>query len=111
MSSPSRSEGRPVAGSPEIDASVRDAIEDFARHSRKNSEAIDVLVHALKAVHQDLQEEKVRPRSSRRASRTRRPISLAWPASWTRCGGRDGFSSRAGRSSGRRPYQSSPSES
>jgi hypothetical protein len=60
MSSPSRSEGRPVTGSPEIDASVRDAIEDFARHSRKNSEAIDVLVHALKAVHQDLQEEKVR---------------------------------------------------
>jgi hypothetical protein len=60
MSSPSRSEGRPASGSPEIDASVRDAIEDFARHSRKNSEAIDVLVHALKAVHQDLQEEKVR---------------------------------------------------
>jgi hypothetical protein len=60
MSSPSRSEGRPVSGTPEIDASVRDAIEDFARHSRKNSEAIDVLVHALKAVHQDLQDEKVR---------------------------------------------------
>jgi len=60
MSSPSRSDGRPVSGTPEIDASVRDAIEDFARHSRKNSEAIDVLVHALKAVHQDLQEEKVR---------------------------------------------------
>jgi hypothetical protein len=60
MSSPSRSDGRPVPGSPEIDASVRDAIEDFARHSRKNSEAIDVLVHALKAVHQDLQDEKVR---------------------------------------------------
>jgi hypothetical protein len=59
-SSPSRSEGRPVFGSPEIDASVRDAVEDFARHSRKNSEAIDVLVHALKAVHEDLQEEKVR---------------------------------------------------
>jgi hypothetical protein len=60
MSSPSRSDGRPVPGSPEIDASVRDAIEDFARHSRKNSEAIDVLVHALKAVHQDLQDEKGR---------------------------------------------------
>ena len=60
MSSPSRSDGRPVLGSPEIDASVRDAIEDFARHSRKNSEAIDVLVHALKAVHQDLQDEKGR---------------------------------------------------
>jgi len=60
MSSPSRSDGRPVPGSPEIDASVRDAIEDFARHSRKNAEAIDVLVHALKAVHQDLQDEKVR---------------------------------------------------
>jgi hypothetical protein len=60
MSSPSRSDSRPVSNSPEIDASVRDAIEDFARHSRKNSEAIDVLVHALKAVHQDLQEEKVR---------------------------------------------------
>jgi hypothetical protein len=59
MSSPSRSDDRPLAGSPEIEASVRDAIEDFARHSRKNSEAIDVLVHALKAVHQDLQEEKV----------------------------------------------------
>ena len=44
MSSPSRSESRPVSHSPEIDASVRDAIEDFARHSRKNSEAIDVLV-------------------------------------------------------------------
>ena len=60
MSSPSRSDGRPVVGTPEIDASVRDAIQDFARHSRKNSEAIDVLVHALKAVHQDLQDEKVR---------------------------------------------------
>jgi hypothetical protein len=60
MSSPSRSDSRPVSHSPEIDASVRDAIEDFARHSRKNTEAIDVLVHALKAVHQDLQEEKVR---------------------------------------------------
>lgn len=60
MSSPSRSDSRSVSPSPEIDASVRDAIEDFARHSRKNSEAIDVLVHALKAVHQDLQEEKVR---------------------------------------------------
>ena len=60
MSSPSRSDGRPVSGSRDIDASVRDTIEDFARHSRKNSEAIDVLVHALKAVHQDLQEEKVR---------------------------------------------------
>ena len=60
MSSPSRSDSRPGSGSPEIDASVRDAIEDFARHSRKNSEAIDVLVHALKAVHQDLQDEKMR---------------------------------------------------
>jgi hypothetical protein len=60
MSSPSRSDGRPSSGTPAIDASVRDAIEDFARHSRKNSEAIDVLVHALKAVHQDLQDEKVR---------------------------------------------------
>jgi len=60
MSSPSRSDGRPVSGTPEIDVSVRDAIEDFARHSRKNSEAIDVLVHALKAVHQDLQDEKMR---------------------------------------------------
>jgi hypothetical protein len=60
MSSPSRTDSRPVSGAPEIDASVRDAIEDFARHSRKNAEAIDVLVHALKAVHQDLQEEKVR---------------------------------------------------
>jgi len=60
MSSPSRSDGRPVSGSRDIDASVRDAIEDFARHSRKNSEAIDVLVQALKAVHQDLQDEKVR---------------------------------------------------
>jgi hypothetical protein len=59
MSSPSRSEGRSAFGSPKIDASVRDAIEDFARHSRKNSEAIDVLVHALKAVHEDLQEEKM----------------------------------------------------
>ena len=60
MSSPSRSEGRPASGSPEVDAAVRDAIEDFARHSRKNSEAIEVLVHALKAVHEDLQDEKVR---------------------------------------------------
>jgi enoyl-[acyl-carrier-protein] reductase (NADH) len=56
MSTQTRPGGRPVT---EIDASVRDAIEDFARHSRKNSEAIDVLVHALKAVHQDLQEEKI----------------------------------------------------
>jgi cytochrome c556 len=60
MSSQTRPEGRPVPRSPELEASIRDAVEDFARHSRKNSEAIDVLVHALKAVHQDLQEEKVR---------------------------------------------------
>jgi hypothetical protein len=60
MSSQIRPDGQPGSGSPELDASVRDAIEDFARHSRKNAEAIDVLVHALKAVHQDLQEEKVR---------------------------------------------------
>ena len=59
MSSQTRADGRPVPGSPDVDASIRDAVEDFARHSRKNSEAIDVLVHALKAVHQDLQEEKV----------------------------------------------------
>ena len=58
MSSPSRSDGRP-APAPELDAALRDAVEDFARHSRKNSEAIDVLVHALKAVHQDLQQEKL----------------------------------------------------
>ena len=60
MSSQTRSDGRPVPRSPELDASLRATVEDFARHSRKNSEAIDVLVHALKAVHQDLQEEKVR---------------------------------------------------
>ena len=60
MSSPIRSDGRPAAGSSGIEPSIRDAIEDFARHSRKNSEAIDVLVQALKAVHQDLQDEKVR---------------------------------------------------
>lgn len=62
MSSPSRSEGRLVLGTPELEAALRDAVEDFARHSRKNSEAIDVLVHALKAVHQDLQQEKERTR-------------------------------------------------
>jgi cytochrome c556 len=60
MSSQTRSDGRPVPRSPELDASLRDAVEDFARHSRKNSEAIDVIVHALKAVHQDLQDEKER---------------------------------------------------
>lgn len=60
MSSPTRPDGRPVLGTPELDAALREAVEDFARHSRKNSEAIDVLVHALKAVHQDLQQEKVR---------------------------------------------------
>ena len=60
MSSQTRSDGRPVPRSTELDGSLRDAVEDFARHSRKNSEAIDVLVHALKAVHQDLQDEKVR---------------------------------------------------
>ena len=60
MSSQSRPDGRPAQGVPELDAALRDVVEDFARHSRKNSEAIDVLVHALKAVHQDLQEEKVR---------------------------------------------------
>ena len=58
MSSPSRPDGRPVV--PELDAALRDVVADFARHSRKNSEAIDVLVHALKAVHQDLQQEKLR---------------------------------------------------
>ena len=45
---------------PELEATLKDVVEDFARHSRKNSEAIDVLVHALKAVHQDLQQEKLR---------------------------------------------------
>jgi hypothetical protein len=60
MSSTSRPDGRPVLGPPELDAALRGVVEDFARHSRKNSEAIDVLVHALKAVHQDLQEEKRR---------------------------------------------------
>lgn len=60
MSTQSRPDGRPGQGVPEIDAGLRDVVEDFARHSRKNSEAIDVLVHALKAVHQDLQEEKAR---------------------------------------------------
>jgi cytochrome c556 len=60
MSTQSRPDGRPGQGVPELDAALRDVVEDFARHSRKNSEAIDVLVHALKAVHQDLQEEKAR---------------------------------------------------
>ena len=60
MSSPSRPEGRPDQRVPELDAALREVVEDFARHSRKNSEAIDVLVHALKSVHQDLQQEKLR---------------------------------------------------
>jgi hypothetical protein len=60
MSSQIRPEGRPVPGAPELEAALRDVVEDVTRHSRKNSEAIDVLVHALKAVHQDLQQEKVR---------------------------------------------------
>jgi hypothetical protein len=60
MSSPTRPSGRSGASAPELDAALRDVVEDFARHSRKNSEAIDVLVHALKAVHQELQEERVR---------------------------------------------------
>ena len=60
MSSTSRPDGRPVLGAPELDAALRSVVEDFARHSRKNSEAIDVLVHALKAVHQDLRQEKLR---------------------------------------------------
>jgi hypothetical protein len=60
MSSQSRPDSRPTQAIPELDSALRGVVEDFARHSRKNSEAIDVLVHALKAVHQDLQEEKVR---------------------------------------------------
>jgi hypothetical protein len=60
MSSPSRPDGRPDPNVPELDATLKDVVEDFARHSRKNSEAIDVLVHALKAVHQELQQEKLR---------------------------------------------------
>ncbi|PYQ55632.1 MAG: hypothetical protein DMF78_01415 [Acidobacteria bacterium] len=60
MSSPSRPDGRPYGSMPELEATLKDVVEDFARHSRKNSEAIDVLVHALKAVHQDLQQEKLR---------------------------------------------------
>jgi hypothetical protein len=59
MSSPSRPFGRPAAV-PEVDSVLREVVEDFARHSRKNSEAIDVLAQALKAVHQDLQHEKLR---------------------------------------------------
>jgi hypothetical protein len=60
MSSQSRLDGRPVLGAPELEAALRGVVEDVTRHSRKNSEAIDVLVHALKALHQDLQQEKVR---------------------------------------------------
>jgi ferritin-like metal-binding protein YciE len=60
MSSQSRPDSRPNQAIPELDSALRGVVEDFARHSRKNSEAIDVLVHALKAVHQDLQEEKLR---------------------------------------------------
>jgi phosphoglycerate-specific signal transduction histidine kinase len=60
MSSQTRSDSRPVPRSPGLDTSLRDAVEDFARHARKNSEAIDIIVHALKAVHQDLQEEQER---------------------------------------------------
>ncbi len=60
MSSPTRPDGGPVLGTPELDAALREVVADFARHSRKNSEAIDVLVHALQAVHQDLQQEKLR---------------------------------------------------
>jgi len=59
MSSQSRPDGRP-AFTRDVEAALRDVVEDFAKHSRKNSEAIDVLVHALKAVHQDLQQEKLR---------------------------------------------------
>lgn len=62
MSSPSRPDGRPAVDAPDLPAGLRDVVEDFARHSRKNSEAIDVLVHALKAVHQELQQEKARTR-------------------------------------------------
>src|SRR5207244_1271064 len=40
MSSQTRSDGRPVPRSSELDGALRDAVEDFARHSRKNSEAI-----------------------------------------------------------------------
>ncbi|HEV7501625.1 MAG TPA: hypothetical protein VGQ33_16535 [Vicinamibacteria bacterium] len=60
MSSQIRPEGRPVPGASGLEAALRGVVEDVTRHSRKNSEAIDVLVHALKAVHQDLQQEKVR---------------------------------------------------
>jgi hypothetical protein len=60
MSSPSRPDGRSDGSVPELEATLKDVVEDFARHSRKNSEAIDVLVHALKAVHQELQQEKLR---------------------------------------------------
>jgi hypothetical protein len=60
MSSSIRPDGRGAAASPALEAALRDVVEDFARHSRQNSEAIDVLVHALKSVHQDLQQEKVR---------------------------------------------------
>src|ERR1700682_355231 len=47
MSSPSRTDGRPDESVPELDAALKDVVEDFARHSRKNSEAIDVLVQSL----------------------------------------------------------------
>ncbi|HUG53058.1 MAG TPA: hypothetical protein VMR21_05635 [Vicinamibacteria bacterium] len=60
MSSTSRPDERPTVDTPERETALRDVVEDFARHSRKNSEAIDVLAHALKAVHQDLQQEKAR---------------------------------------------------
>ena len=60
MSSPSRPYGRSDETMPELETTLKDVVEDFARHSRRNSEAIDVLVHALKAVHQELQHEKLR---------------------------------------------------
>jgi hypothetical protein len=51
----------PLAGSsPQLKAAFQQFIDDFSRHSRKNSELIDVLVQALKNVNQELQQQKLK---------------------------------------------------
>ena len=46
--------------SPEMKEALKDFIANVAQHSRKQSALVDLLVGAVKAVSQDLQQEKLR---------------------------------------------------
>lgn len=50
----------PPGASPPFTAALKHVLENFAQHSKKNAELIDVLIQALKTVNQELQHQKVK---------------------------------------------------